>query len=256
MGENDSIHKGHRDRLRDRLLKQGADSLQPHELLELFLYAYIPRKDTNVIAHNLIQTFGSISAVVDAEIEDLAMVKDMTYNAAVAIHTVPFLIKIYLKDKQVPKKNLSSIVNAVDYIKSEAKFLTKEQLFILCLDTHYNLIKSVVIKSNFVDRVNVSMKDVHSAVLRHKSKYIIIAHNHPCGSLLPSDDDINLTRDLLISMSFIDISVLDHIIVTANNHFSFRERGLLYELMPGDEIKEVRKAAEKVYSGVNYIDED
>lgn len=239
------MHEGHRDRLRDRARNHGIASLETHELLELFLFAYVPRKDTNSIAHELLNTFGSISAILDADIDDLVQVKNMTTQAALALSAIPDITKRYINDKKAPKKCLSSIGNAVEYIKSETKFLTKERLLILCLDTHFNLIRNVVINSECVDRVNVSLKDIHSAVIRQGAKNIIVAHNHPAGSLLPSDDDVSLTRDIIISMSYIDVEVLDHIIVTDDNYFSFRERGLIYELMPKHDTPATRYAAEK-----------
>lgn len=247
------MHEGHRNRLRDRAISQGLDSLETHEILELFLYSYIPRKDTNSIAYELLNTFGSFSKVIDADVEELIKVSNMTTNAAVALHSIPHIIKRYIKDKNSPKKNLSTIVDAVEFMHAETKFLTKERLYILCLDSHFNLVKSVIIKSESVDRVNISMKEIHSAVLRHNTRNIILSHNHPAGSLLPSDEDVTLTKDIIMSMSYIDVEVLDHIIVTDDNYFSFREKGLLYELMPKNDISNHRLVAEKQI-GVRYED--
>ena len=243
------MHEGHRSRLRERAAKYGLDSLETHELLELFLYAYIPRKDTNPIAHDLLDTFGSISKVLDADAEDLVQITNMTKRAAIALNSVPQLIKRYLNDKNMPKKNLSTIKNAVEYLQNETKFLTKERFYILCLDIHYNLKKSVIINSDQVDRVNIAMKDIHVAVLRHKTKSIIIAHNHPSGGILPSDEDISLTRDIIMSMSYLEVEILDHIIVTETNHFSFREKGLLYEILINNDNKALKTAAKKYKIG-------
>lgn len=247
------MHEGHRTRLRSRATQHGIDSLETHELLELFLFVYIPRKDTNHISHELLNTFGSFSKVIDADVDELMKINNMTKNAAIALSTIPYMFKRYMQDKNAPKKNLSTILDAVEFISGETKFLTKERLYILCLDSHFNLIKSVVIKSENVDKVNISLKEIHSAVLRHNTKNIIIAHNHPGGSIFPSDEDVSLTKDIIISMSYIDVEVLDHIIVTDDNHFSFREKGLLYELMPKNETNSVRFAAEK-HIGVRYED--
>jgi DNA repair protein RadC len=207
-------------------------------------------KDTNEIAHELLNTFGSLSAVLDAEIDELFKVKNMTKRAAIALNSIPYIIKRYLNCKAKPKKNLSTIINAVNYIRSETKFLAVERLIILCLDTHYNLIKAEIVKSDLPDRVNVSIKDIHAAVNRHRTKHVILAHNHPGGSVLPSDEDIALTKDVIISMSYIDIDVLDHIIVTEEKYFSFRERGLLYEFTT-ESKRSARVAAEKNNTGVH-----
>jgi len=238
------MHEGHRERLRERAIRNGIESLETHELLELFLFAYIPMKDTNTIAHDLLDTFGSISAVLDADIEDLLTVKNMTKRAAIALHSIPFIIKGYINSKNSPKKNLSTIANAVEFIRSETQFLTKERLYILCLDIHFNLVKSVMISSESADHVNVSMTDIHCAVIRNGCKNILIGHNHPGGSLLPSDEDISLTKDIINSMAYLNVEVLDHIIVAGNGYYSFREKGLLSEIMPRNDITELY-AAEK-----------
>jgi DNA repair protein RadC len=237
------MHEGHRERLRERAIANGLESLQPHELLELFLFNFIPRKDTNAIAHELIDSFGSISQVLDAKIEDLLTIANMTRRAALALHSLPVIVKMYENDKNKPLKVLSTREAAINYMISEAKYLTKEQLYILCLDTNYKLMNDIILKSDSIDSVNVSIIDVTKAAMRTGCKKIILAHNHPSGSLLPSDDDVELTYEIIDALSYMEVEVLDHLIIAGDKYFSFEERGMLKrELRTGGSK---RRAAEK-----------
>ena len=181
------MHEGHRERLRERAIANGLDSQQPHELLELILFNFIPRKDTNAIAHQLLDSFGSISKVLDAKVEDLLSIPNMTRRAALALHSLPVIVKLYENDKNKPQKILATRDIAAKYVISEVKYLAKEQLYILCLDTNCKLMNSLVFKSDNIDSVNVSVKDITKSVMRSGCKKIIMAHNHPSGGLPPSD---------------------------------------------------------------------
>ena len=222
----DASHAGHRQRMRERFLKMGLDSFEPHEVLELLLTYSIPRKNTNVIGHKLIDKFGSISSVFDAPYEALLSVDSITENSAVLIKMVPQILRFY-KSEMNESKCLNTIEKVTGFFSVAFIGLTKEEFKVCCLDNGLNVISCTTVAKGTNKSAPITARLVAEAAFKANSSNVIIAHNHPDTSCIPSEADKAVTRKLRTSLKAIDIDVLDHIIVGKDGVMSFKKVGLI-----------------------------
>lgn len=222
----DAPHTGHRQRMREKFLKMGLDSFEPHEALELLLTYSIPRKNTNIIAHKLLDTFGSISAVFDAPFEALINVDGITENSATLIKMVPDLLRLY-KNGIDDSKCLNTIESVTKYFSVAFIGLTKEEFKVCCLDNGLNVISCSTVAKGTNNSASITPRMVAEAAFKANCSNIIIAHNHPDTYCTPSEADKAMTRKLRTSLKAIDIDILDHIIVGKDGVLSFKKIGLI-----------------------------
>ncbi len=226
-------HAGHRKRLKEKVDRDPElETMHDHELLELMLSFVIPRKDTNGIAHELIDTFGSLDSVFFATPKELMQIKNMTENAA------------YLIATQLPiaRRAMSAVVNAVDARKlSKIEqcmnemhsffFARKTECFVIALlDVNHKLIKKFQIVGYQPADIEIYTSDVLLKATREGAANVIIAHNHPSGAMSPSPDDIMLTRQIFDALANMEIKLLDHIIFTHTGYFSFSNNGIIQQM--------------------------
>lgn len=232
-----AMHDGHRERMRTRIQNAGIENLQPHEVLEYILYAFIPRKDTNPIAHNLIDKFGSISAVFDAGIEDLTSVDGISEITAIFLHSMKGIMNCYQIDKSKAKVKMNTLNKATEYISGFLAYENKEKAYILLLNNQSELLKMELLGNGTVDQVGIYVREITESAIRNGATNVIICHNHPSGNVSPSVDDINLTRSIYTAMRMINIRLLDHIIIAGKNYYSMKFAGDLNEIISNVEQK-------------------
>lgn len=213
-------HSGHRKRLKDRFLREGLDSFEMHNVLELLLFFGIPYKDTNDIAHELLNRFGSLSGVLEAQYEDLVSVPGVGENAAVLIKLISPLSRRYMEDKLNEKTVLSSCEYVGEYLLAKYRFRQDELFSMLCLDQNCRLISWEQISSGTVNVTAVNTRKVIEAAIKTSANGVILAHNHPNGLAVPSADDIRSTMALIEALDVIGVKVLDHIIVGSEDYVS------------------------------------
>lgn len=220
----DNVHKGHRERVRKKFIQSGFDSFNNHEILEFLLFYSRPRIDTNVIAHRLIDKYHSISAVCDADIEDLKEVEGIDEASAVLIKMIPLLAKEYLTsdNKRIMLNNYTAVF---DYFKSQFLGETIEKIRIACLDDKLRLIAGQVIAEGIPGSVSINVRRIAEFTIKNKCDNIIIAHNHPNGDIIPSNDDIRATAEIFNGLKPIGIHLLDHVIVAGGRAISLKESG-------------------------------
>lgn len=221
------MHEGHRERVRARFLREGLDSFQPHEVLELILFYCIPRMDTNEIAHRLIDEYGSLSNVLEAPVDKLAESKGVSKNTAVLLSLLPHISRYYLKDRWGERPVLNSSKIAGEFAVSLLTGKTYEEFLIICLDSQNKVIQVETVHKGTVNEAVVYPRLVLETALKYKSNSVIFAHNHPGGSLKPSSADIDLTVKLKHLLQGISIKVNDHIIAAGTEFFSFAENGMI-----------------------------
>ncbi|MDR3293865.1 MAG: hypothetical protein LBT20_07185 [Clostridiales bacterium] len=224
-----NIHKDHRKRVREHFLKGGLESCPEHQVLEFFLFPFVPQKDTNVIAHELINRFGSLSMVFDADYEELLTVKNMTVTAAAHIalfHGIEARINF---DKAKKADYLITVGAANDYIKSLTDHLTVEQAYILCLNNRFKVIRCVPLQKGIVDQTAIYLRQIAEIAINSGATNVILIHNHPSGDVNPSDADNVITKDIVCVLPSLGVNLLDHIIVGRGDHYSFRENDKLEE---------------------------
>lgn len=226
-------HDGHRERMRDRIINCGIDSLQNHEILEYLLYACIPRKDTNAIAHDLIDTFGGFANVLDADIEHLSAVPNMTTNAALLLHSIPFVFSKYLTSKHSQKLRLDKPEYVMEYMRYTIGNLPKEEMRVLCKDNRGFLINTLKLSQGDINSCALPIRELIEIAIKNKAASVILAHNHPSQGAQPSQSDIIATREAAVALAGSKIKLDDHIIVCGQEVYSMRDNGLLDYLQDG-----------------------
>ncbi len=222
-----SIHDGHRERLKNRFRTEGLDAFDEHNVLELLLFYAVPRSDTNPAAHELLDTFGSLSAVFDAPIDALVKVKGVGENAATLIKLIPALARRY----EVDKNNiacLSSTKLVGEYLLSRYVGKTQEIVYLICLDGKYKPLCCVAISEGIVNTVSISTRRIIELALKYNAVGVVLAHNHPGGIALPSNDDISTTFMIRDALRTINVKLLDHIVVADGDYVSMADSGMLY----------------------------
>ena len=218
-------HDGHRKRLKARFVKSGLDDFEPHNALELLLFYGIPRKDTNPIAHRLINRFGSFSAVFDAKPEELTKVEGITENTAVLISMIPQLARKYLEDKADAQNVIGSFNDIGTYLLPKFVGRTVETIMLAALDNKNKIISCSIIAEGENDRANLSKRKVMEEAMRVGATRVIIAHNHPRGFAVPSKEDVILTREVYSLLKSVDIELVDHIIFAEDDFVSLSASG-------------------------------
>jgi DNA repair protein RadC len=225
MGEN--MHKGHRQRMRARYIKEGLDAFDDHQVLEMLLFYCIPRRDTNELAHKMIHEFGSLANLFEAAPKDIVKRCGVSENTAVLVSLIPSLSRRYNQRKWGDKPFLGNSTNAGEYAVSLFTGRTYEAFFILCLDGQNKLNHAALVNEGTINEAAVYPRNIVEIALRHQAAKVILAHNHPGGSLKPSHADIRITQIIKDALGAISIDVVDHIIVAGDKYFSLAEKGLL-----------------------------
>lgn len=207
------MHEGHRKRLRENFLKNGLDNFQSHNVLEMLLFYTIPRGDTNETAHRLIDRFGSLSAVLEAPVEELMKVKGVGERTAAFLHLVPEITRVYLKDKQENVKILDTPEKVAAYILPYFVGKTKENIVVLCLDNKCAVKNCSIMAEGSVSMGDINNRNLIELVIRSNATSVVIAHNHPNGVPAPSKEDVETTFMLASLFKSIDVVLSDHIIV-------------------------------------------
>lgn len=224
------IHKGHRERVRQRYLEEGLDGFKEHEIVELLLFYCIPMKDTNTLAHKLLNEFGSLHALLEADPRDIQRKCNVSINTAVLLSLIAPLSRRYLKDRWGNRPRLNNSYKAGNYALSLFSGRVYECFYVISLDSQNNVNHSTLVHEGTINEAPVYPRIIVETALRHKANSIILAHNHPGGSLNASKADIEVTRKICQAMKTIGIDVADHIIVAGNQYMSFVEQGIMDSL--------------------------
>ena len=220
-------HKGHRERMREKVRTLGLENLPQHEIIEVWLYPFIPMKDTNVIAHDLIDRFGSLENVLDASPKMLMEVKNMTENAALYLTTMPQVFKVYNIQKFGPKPMLDTIAHAVKYLQNLFVNEKTEVIYMLNLNAKGMLLSKCKVGEGNIDSCQLNTREFIMRSADSKGNCIMIAHNHPSGNSSPSYADCEFTRWLIPFAEVLGINIIDHIIISSEGYYSFRENNML-----------------------------
>ncbi len=220
-------YHGHRDRLRTRFLEGGASALADYELLELYLFNSIPRRDIKSIAKDLIARFGSFAEVVSAPIKHLREVKGVSERTALDLKILQAGALKLGQESILGRPVLSTWPALLDYCRSVMQFENEEQFRVLFLDKKNRLIADEIIGQGTVDRAPVYPREVVKRALELSSTAIILAHNHPSGDPTPSHSDIEMTTNIIAAAIPLGVAVHDHLIIGRDSTVSFKTLGLM-----------------------------
>lgn len=224
-----SIHKEHRQRMRERFLAEGLDHFTEYQVLELMLFYVIPRRDTNPIAHALIDRFGSLSQVLEAPVEELEKVDGIGPNAALLLNLITAAARYYAVNRTEKQKILRTIEDCGDYLKSFFVGRRSEMVYLLCLDAKCKVLGCREVGEGSVNSANVPLRRVVEIALGLNASSVVLAHNHPSGLALPSGEDIATTQRVAAALSAVDVHLVDHIIVADDDFVSLVQTGYRFD---------------------------
>ncbi len=230
MSKPNNVHEGHRQRLRAKVRKDPElETLADHEALEFHLSLVIPRKDTNELAHDLINTFGSLDGVLTASPDELIRIKNMTVGAAYLLSSEYSLVRKAMRssDPKKRKRNMGDPVSAIEYMQPYFVGRKTECSCVALLDINYKTIDVFFNGGGSGSQVDINVTDITQKAMRAGASYVIVAHNHPTGNVTPSVDDITSTCLLFEILYSAGIELADHVIFHDYDSFSFHNNGLL-----------------------------
>ena len=222
-------YHGHRKRLRERFLKSGLAGFAEHEVIELLLTLAIPRSDVKQPAKALLERFGSLRGVLDAPFVELRSVTGVGEVAAVSLQVIRESATLYLQQASEGAEVLRDPQRLGDFWRMRIGALGHEVFAVAYLDSAYRLLRNGVetLQEGTIDRAAVYPRRVVEAALRRQAAGLVLAHNHPNGNVAPSEHDKVLTRAIVLAAETIGLRVVDHLIVSPEETFSFRKAGLL-----------------------------
>ncbi|GBF58598.1 hypothetical protein PbB2_02285 [Candidatus Phycosocius bacilliformis] len=218
---------GHRERLRDRFVRAGAESLADHELLELWLFGVIKRQDTKLLARNLLVRFGGINEVLHAPLHDLMQVDGVGQVAAIHLKSIHALHVRGTQTEISTRPILGSWSSVLAYLKLNLAGAKREEFRVLFLDKKHRLIVDEKMGEGTVDHAPVYPREIARRALELAASSVILSHNHPSGDPTPSGADIAMTREIISALNPLRVTVIDHIIVGGQNTQSLKALGVI-----------------------------
>lgn len=221
-----TTHEGHRQRLRRRFLLEGLDNYDEVQVLELLLFYAIPRRDTNPIAHALLEQFGSLSGVLEAPVSALAQVPGMGENGATLLQLVTAASRYYMIQRSSAGQVLNTVERCGAYLTPRFFGLRDEAVCALCLDAKCKPLACRILGWGSVNAAGVPIRKIVEFALSVNATSVVLAHNHPSGIALPSQADIAATERLSTALDAVGIVLADHIIVSDEDFVSMAASGV------------------------------
>ena len=220
-----SVHDGHRQRLKQRFREEGLDHFTDIQVLEILLFYAIPRKDTNTIAHELLNKFGSLPQVLEAPEAELMKVSGISENVATLLHLVPAIGRYYLVNRAKMGIVLPTAESCASYMVPFFFGRKEEIAFLLCLDAKCKVLCCKEVGEGSVNSTALSVRKIVETALNANASSVVLAHNHPSGVALPSREDVATTKRVAVALNAVEIALVDHIIVADDDYVSMVQSG-------------------------------
>ncbi|MGF1549218.1 MAG: DNA repair protein RadC [Sphingomonadaceae bacterium] len=227
MADDPTHARGHRSRLRQRLIEGGPEALLDHELVEYLLGLALPRRDTKPLAKKLLAEFGGLGGLLAADARTIARIGGISEGATGALKIAEASALRLLKSRIVDRPVLASWQALLDYLAADMGHRPVERVRVLFLNSRNLLIRDELMQEGSVDEAAVYIREVVRRALDLHAAALIIVHNHPSGDHSPSDQDIALTRELIAACRHLRIKVHDHLIISASGHSSLKAMGVI-----------------------------
>lgn len=220
---SDDTHKGHRLRLKRQFLQNGIDSLTTVQVLEMLLFYSVPRVDTNPLAHRLLDHFGGLAEVLDADFAQLRQVEGVSESTATHIVFASQLFRRYQREKVQNITIFNSFEEIQQYLQAQFIGEKVEKLRILCLNNRAELLHCAVISEGTLISTNLDIRSIIETVLRYPTTFVVMAHNHPAGFALPSTEDVDCTIQVGKMLKELNISLIEHLVFSPTDCTSMRQ---------------------------------
>lgn len=219
-----SIHDGHRARVRKNVVDNGFSQLEDHKLLELLLFYAIPRGDTNDIAHALLNQFGSLGGVLSASVEELQKVNGVGESTAVYLAGCHELLTRVARSDERKKPICKTAEDLKKLIHPSFLNCEKERIYLFCFDRFHRFIRAFLLAEGDSGSGEINYRYLTECAVSSKACFAVLAHNHPFVTARPSLADIDTTRSVAVHLRRLDISLADHLIFgTDNTVYAFSE---------------------------------
>ena len=220
-------HKGHRQRLRDRFLKNGLDGFHDYEIVELLLTLGTPRKDCKQLAKQALKKFGSLKDVLEADPKDLQDIDGIGSNNVFGLKIAQAVSRRYLADRVINKNFIRSSDEVLQYLKHKLRDKNRNVFIVIYLNGRNQILKMEELFEGTLTTSAVYPREVVKRALDYDVAALVFVHNHPSGNPIPSKDDLTITKKLKGAAETIDVSVHDHLIIAGNDIYSFADHGLI-----------------------------
>ena len=220
-----SIHDGHRKRVKIRYRNEGLESFAPHQVLELLLFYCIPQRDTNVLAHRLLDTFGSLTEVFLASPAELKKVEGVSDGVADYLSLFSAVDRYCKVENAQKAKVLKSVEECGKYLMHCFENLHRETVYLLCMDAKCKVLCCKKMGEGSVNSAAVPIRRIVEMALEEGASMVVLAHNHPSGVAVPSGEDVQTTRRLAVALDAVGVELLDHIIVAEKEYVSLLQSG-------------------------------
>lgn len=221
-----AMHDGHRERLKRRFAREGLDNFSDVQVLELLLFYTIPRKDTNPIAHALLNHFGSLARVLEAPVSELEKVEGIGENAALFLNLMSQCARYYQVSRAQNGNVLDTIQKCGDYLVPRFVGRPNETVMMLCLDAKCKLLCCKELDEGGAHSASISPRKAAQEALAVNASTVILAHNHPSGLAVPSFEDVATTKRIADALNTVGVILADHIIVSDEDFISLAASGL------------------------------
>ena len=218
---------GHRERLKNKFLQTNPTGFSDYELLELFLFQSMPRRDVKPLAKRLLARFSGFDQLINADKYKLMEVSGVTESIYLHLRTVREILNRVFTERIQDKNIISSWCQLLEYLKFNMGCLKIEQFRVLFLNKKNVLIADEVMAMGTIDQTPVYPREIVKRSLFHEAGALILVHNHPSGDPKPSNVDIDLTTQIINACKTVNVTVHDHVIIGGNEYYSFKSNMLI-----------------------------
>lgn len=227
--ESNTLHKKHRIRLKEKFSEYGLDGLEDHELVELLLFYALPRQNTNEIAHKLINEYGRLSDILEADVANLVEIKGISEHSALLFKLILACVNKYMNEQNDIVNAMLTPKNIDKYIKTLFYGHTNEVAYAILMDKDCVVKKVKKLSTGTVNAAPLYPREVVKLAVNEKYPYMMLAHNHPNGNAMPSENDLKITKTIELALNFVEVRLVDHVIVSGENVISLAKNFKIFE---------------------------
>lgn len=222
-----NFHEGHRKRMSSRMLEHGSEILENYEIVEMMLFLVLKRQDTRTLAKILLNKFGSINQILNADKEDITSIKGLGEKTFESFQIIKNVVQSVVKEKIEKKKVIECFDDVIAYCKINMQNLKEEELRAIFLTGSGQIIKDKILQKGTIDAVEAYNREIVKKCLEIGAKGIILIHNHPSGDPTPSKADIVSTIKIKEACQVFNINLIDHVVIGGDNYVSLKSLRIL-----------------------------